>query len=92
MSKPFENMKSMISEMNPKFLSYLNKTTKKGFMEQGLSEKFIDEIVLASIKCNYGQTTDIHQFVGKDYIYFKSMFIMKTIITRWYKSVFVNLL
>lgn len=51
--------------MNPQFLSFLNISTKRGLLEIGLTDQFIDEIVLASIKCNYGQSTDIHQFVGK---------------------------
>lgn len=64
MSKAFADMKSMIAAMSPTFIDYLNKTTKQGFMEQGLNERFVNEIVRASTKCNYGQNINIHQFVG----------------------------
>lgn len=62
--KTFDDMKSLISAMSPTFVEYLNKTSREGFLEHNINEKFIDEIVMASTKCNYGQGTDIHQFVG----------------------------
>ena len=65
--KSFPDMKSMLKAMSPQFIKYLNKTTKEGFLESGLSEVYIDEIVMGASMCNYGQTTDIHQFAGECY-------------------------
>jgi hypothetical protein len=39
--------------------------TKDGFRENGFSERIVDELVLATLRANYGQSTTVHKFVGK---------------------------
>lgn len=51
--------------MDPSFVNYLNVTVHDAFVkDQGFSEKIVNELVQASLRCNYGQTVNVHEFVG----------------------------
>lgn len=51
--------------MDPTFVDYLNVTVSNGFMnDEGFSESIVNELVQASLRCNYGQTVNVHEFVG----------------------------
>ena len=50
--------------MNPDFLTSLKKSTSEEMAEIGLSERFIDEMVRAAMRTNYGQDISIGGFVG----------------------------
>lgn len=51
--------------MDPSFVDQLNITAKEGFINDAeLSELIVTELVQASLRCNYGQTINVHEFVG----------------------------
>lgn len=51
--------------MDPSFVNYLNVTVYDGFVnDEGISGLLVNELVQASARCNYGQTINIHEFVG----------------------------
>lgn len=47
------------------FTGMLNRTLLETLLKAGFSEKFLEEIVAPVMRVNYGQSTDIHGFVGK---------------------------
>lgn len=51
--------------MDPTFVNYLNISVKDAYInDEGLSESIVNELVQASLRCNYGQTINVHEFVG----------------------------
>lgn len=51
--------------MDPTFVNYLNISVKDAYInDEGLSESIVKELVQASLRCNYGQTINVHEFVG----------------------------
>ncbi|XP_018897991.1 prenylcysteine oxidase 1 [Bemisia tabaci] len=62
--KTFTTVHDMLHAMDPSFPAMMKKTTFNGFVRDGISPKIIDELVMASLLCNYGQDTNVHQFVG----------------------------
>lgn len=51
--------------MDSDFVNYLNISVKDAYVNnEGLSETIVNELVQASLRCNYGQTTNVHEFVG----------------------------
>jgi hypothetical protein len=51
--------------MNPEFVKYLSSSIKDVMKKEGFSDRFIDELVMGAMRTNYGQTTDVHGFVGR---------------------------
>jgi hypothetical protein len=51
--------------MCPQFVDDMHVSAKDGFRENGFSERIVDELVLATLTANYGQSTTVHKFVGK---------------------------
>ena len=51
--------------MSPDFLRLLRTTLADELRLNGFSELLIKELVNAGIRCNYGQNTNIHAFVGE---------------------------
>ncbi|XP_050441089.1 prenylcysteine oxidase 1-like [Adelges cooleyi] len=60
----YDTVNELLMAMDPAFSGYLNISIKDAFLNLGYSEKLIEEIVKASIKVNYGQDVNVHQFVG----------------------------
>lgn len=61
----FENVHDLLAAMDPTFVNYLNVTVKESFInDEGLSESIVNELIQASLRCNYGQTINVHEFVG----------------------------
>lgn len=51
--------------MDPTFVNYLNISVKDAYInDEGLSESIVNELVQASLRCNFGQTINVHEFVG----------------------------
>lgn len=51
--------------MDPTFVDYLNISVKDAYEKhEGFSESIVNELVQASLRCNYGQTVNVHEFVG----------------------------
>lgn len=63
--KSFSSVLDLINAMSPQFVDYMHISTRDGFKENGFSEKIIDELVSATLTVNYGQSTNVHKFVGK---------------------------
>lgn len=60
-------MQDLLSAMDPSFVDYLNISVKDGFMKnEGFPEALVAEIVQASLRVNYGQNINVHEFVGKN--------------------------
>lgn len=51
--------------MDPSFVKYLNISVRDGYLKEGFSESLINELVQASLRVNYGQNINVHEFVGK---------------------------
>lgn len=60
----FTNVTSMLAAMNEEFPKLLQVPFKDHLLHLGYSEKLIDELVEAPLLVDYGQTTNIHSFVG----------------------------
>ncbi|XP_014258768.1 prenylcysteine oxidase 1-like [Cimex lectularius] len=60
----FKDVHSLLYSADPKFVKYLTVTAKEGFKEDSFSQQIIDELLLAGLRCNYGQSTSVHKFVG----------------------------
>ena len=54
-----------MNAMSPQFEDDMHISARDGFKERGFSEKIIDELVSATLTVNYGQSTSVHNFVGK---------------------------
>jgi len=53
--------------MDPSFVNYLNISVRDAYLkEERFSESLITELVQASLRVNYGQNTNVHEFVGKN--------------------------
>lgn len=78
----------MLHAMDPSFPAMMKKTTFNGFVRDGISPKIIDELVMASLLCNYGQDTNVHQFVGKfvsKKITFRSQISGSSLVSLYFK-------
>lgn len=60
----FTRVEELLSSMSPDFLRLLQSTLADELRSSGFSEPLIQELVNAGIRCNYGQSTSIHAFVG----------------------------
>ncbi|KAI4497452.1 hypothetical protein M0802_007463 [Mischocyttarus mexicanus] len=60
----FMNLTSMLMAMNKDFPSLLQVSIKDHLSSLGYSKKLIDELVKTPLLVDYGQTTNIHSFVG----------------------------
>lgn len=58
-------MSDLLKAMSPQFVDDMHVSTKDGFRENGFSERIVDELVLATLRANYGQSATVHKFVGK---------------------------
>lgn len=61
----FQDVNTLLSAMNPSFVDYLHTTSEKGFEMEGFSKIIINELVMATLRTNYGQDLKAHKFVGK---------------------------
>jgi len=51
--------------MDTSFVNYLNISVRDAYLDQeNFSESLINEIVKASLRVNYGQNLNVHEFVG----------------------------
>lgn len=55
--------------MDPTFNLMLDHSLEAGLRQAGVSNLFIEELAMAIMKVNYGQTPDAHQFVGRPSFY-----------------------
>lgn len=54
--------------MDPSFVEYLNVSVREAYLrDENLSEPLVNELVQASLRVNYGQNTNVHKFVGKNW-------------------------
>ena len=60
----YSTVEDFLMETEPKLVEYTKKSVKQLLKEEGFGERFIDEFVMAAMRVNYGQTTDIHGLVG----------------------------
>ena len=67
--------------MSPDFLRLLRTSLADELRLNGFSELLIRELVNAGIRCNYGQNTNIHAFVGEiaefHFVTLKNKFVTK---------------
>ncbi|XP_023708450.1 prenylcysteine oxidase 1 isoform X2 [Cryptotermes secundus] len=62
--KSFSSVSDLLKAMSPQFVDDMHVSTKDGFRENGFSERIVDELVLATLRANYGQSATVHKFVG----------------------------
>lgn len=63
-------MSDLLNAMSPRFVDDMHVSTKDGFKQSGFSENIIDELVTATLTANYGQSTSVHEFVGKLHLFY----------------------
>lgn len=63
--KSFATVLELLTAMNPQFVNAMNTSAYSGFQEKGFSQRIIDELITATLTANYGQSTTVHEFVGK---------------------------
>lgn len=62
--------------MDPSFVNYLNVSVKDSYLNiEDFSKCLINELVQASLRVNYGQNINVHEFVGKNNKIFFDCFI-----------------
>ena len=61
----FTEPKTLLQSMSTTFVDTLHTSSKSYLLDYGFSELFIDELIMGALRTNYGQTTDIHAFVGR---------------------------
>lgn len=75
----FVTVEELFAAADPKFLAYFNISAKEGFRNHVyLNEKTVDDLVRATIRVNYGQTTDVHLFLSTSDFYLYSSFSLAT--------------
>lgn len=63
----FNSTYDLLAAMDPSFVNYLNISVKDAYLKnEDFSESIINELVQASLRVNYGQNINVHQFVGKN--------------------------
>jgi prenylcysteine oxidase / farnesylcysteine lyase len=60
----FTNINELLWAMDPSFLDMLERSLEAGLKEEGIADIFIQELAVAVMRVNYGQSVDAHQFVG----------------------------
>ncbi|KAG0726613.1 Prenylcysteine oxidase [Chionoecetes opilio] len=60
----FKDVATMLSAISKEMLRMTKMSTHDWLREQGLSPLTISELVMSVLQCNYGQTPDVHAFVG----------------------------
>uniref|UniRef100_A0A0P4WG59 Prenylcysteine lyase domain-containing protein n=1 Tax=Scylla olivacea TaxID=85551 RepID=A0A0P4WG59_SCYOL len=60
----FKDVASLLSAMSKEMLRMTQMSTTDWLMEQGFSPLTISELVMSALQCNYGQTPEMHAFVG----------------------------
>lgn len=62
----FDTTHDLLMAMDPSFVNYLNVSVRDAFLNhEQMSESLITELVQASLRVNYGQNINVHEFVGK---------------------------
>lgn len=61
----FTTVEELLCAMNPKFINNTAESTFEGLKQDGFSLRTIDELVMATLRTNYGQTTSVPKFVGE---------------------------
>lgn len=61
----YDSTYDLLTAMDPSFVNYLNISVRDAYLkEERFSESLITELVQASLRVNYGQSTSVHEFVG----------------------------
>ncbi|XP_042872145.1 prenylcysteine oxidase 1-like [Penaeus japonicus] len=60
----FRNVSDLLHALDPSFLEMTHFSMGDWFRKLGFQDLIINELVTAVTKCNYGQTADLHAFVG----------------------------
>ncbi|MPC22611.1 Prenylcysteine oxidase-like [Portunus trituberculatus] len=61
----FKDVASLLSAMSKEMLRMTQMSTTDWLIEQGFSSLTINELVMSALQCNYGQTPEMHAFVGR---------------------------
>ncbi|CAG5123929.1 unnamed protein product [Candidula unifasciata] len=60
----FTTLEDMLRAMSDSILNMTRHSLQDVLRDAGLSQRFIDELAMAALRNNYGQTTSAHGFVG----------------------------
>jgi len=64
-SQSFDSTYDLLRAMDTSFVNYLNISVRDAYLDQeNFSESLINELVKASLRVNYGQNLNVHEFVG----------------------------
>ena len=50
--------------MDPMFVNMTKESTMSWMKKLGFHDRMIDELIMAVTRANYGQSSDVHAFVG----------------------------
>ncbi|XP_063611901.1 prenylcysteine oxidase 1-like isoform X2 [Penaeus indicus] len=60
----FSSVSDLLHALDPSFVEMTRVSVRDWFKKLGIQDLVIDELVTAVTNCNYGQTADMHAFVG----------------------------
>ncbi|ESO83268.1 hypothetical protein LOTGIDRAFT_236715 [Lottia gigantea] len=60
----FTTVEDLLKSMDESLVNYTKISIQDLMIEKGFSERFINELVMGALRTNYGQTTNVHAFVG----------------------------
>lgn len=60
----FTTVEDMLRAMSEDFLNMTHHSFRDVLREAGVSQRFVEEIAMGAMRNNYGQTVDVHGFVG----------------------------
>ncbi|XP_047473779.1 prenylcysteine oxidase-like [Penaeus chinensis] len=60
----FSNVRALLHALDPSFVEMTHVSVRNWLKKLGCQDLIIDELVTAVTNCNYGQTADVHAFVG----------------------------
>lgn len=61
----FSKVSALLHALDPSFLEMTHVSVRDWLKKLGTRDLIIDELVTAVTNCNYGQTADLHAFVGR---------------------------
>lgn len=89
-NESFESINDLLLAMDPKFADYLNVSVRDAFLvNDDFSESLINELVQGSLRVNYGQNINVHEFVGKIFLWIKLLYFILLITNDLIFNVFL---
>ena len=74
----FTNPERLLESMDDELMAYMHYSLEEVLAHEGFSQKLIDELAMAILRNNYGQTPSVQAFVGM-YVTIKNSIQLKRV-------------